>query len=249
MRLPSRARALAVSGVILVLSLSTGLASAAVYNPPHAEVFSWDYPSGSPGNSLGTRYSGTNAWNQLKATGYTAYDFTNTSASTSVSSSYGQSDAVWAHFGHARPGASLFYTSSGGYSELRADGGVSSYGWPQTSLVSTPGLNDIRLMVFAGCNTAQSAHPGDWAPYGNLMTAAQQIGVDSVLGFSGTIYWPNMNWWATMFFQKLREGNSLSASASSAAGYVLYATGIYAGTDTYSVHNGTVKITPAAYGS
>jgi hypothetical protein len=237
---------LALGGILL----SATVTAAATYSPPHADVFSFNYPNDSTGKSLPTRISGTNAYNKLKAMGYHAYDITEVSAATSINSSNAGSDAVWAHFGHGRPGAVLFHTSSG-YSELKASSQVPNLvqSWPIANINTMTGLNDIRLMVFAECNSADSAVQSVTYPYGNLLYGAQDAGVDSALGFSGTIYWPMMNGWSTIFFQTLGQGYNVKDSAVNAASYVLYANGTYAGTDTYSILSSTKKIMPPAYGT
>lgn len=250
MRIRWKTRAGPVAVALGAILISAQLTAAATYSPPHADVFSFNYPGDSTGKSLPTRISGTNAFNKLNGMGYHAYDITEISAATSISSTNGGSDAVWAHFGHGRPGAVPFHTSSG-YSELKASSQVPNLvqSWPIANINTMSGLNDIRLMVFAECNSANSAIPTVTYPYGNLLYGAQDAGVDAALGFSGTIYWPMMDGWSTIFFQTLGQGNDVKASAVNAASYVLYAYGVYAGTDTYSILNSTTKIVPPAYGT
>jgi len=47
-------------------------------------------------------------------------------------------------------------------------------------------LSRVRLMIFGGCETATNG--GRY--YGNLMKTAKRLGVHSVIGFSGLIYYP-----------------------------------------------------------
>ena len=236
--------------VVLVAALAgTPAASAAQYSPPWAHVFSFAYPGDSTGDSLNTRTSGQNAVSQLDGAGYDGRDSTTISAYSALVS-YGGNDAVWAHFGHSRAGAALFWNGSA-YSEVMADANVSKLNsnWAVEYIKGKTTLKDIRHMAFAACNTADSAAPSAPYPRGNLMIAAESAGVDSSIGFYDLVYWPPMNWWARMYFERLRKGDTVSAAAASARDYVLYATGAYFGTDLYSVRGGSTKLVPAAYGT
>lgn len=58
--------------------------------------------------------------------------------------------------------------------------------YPGLGLLSPSALSRTRLMIFAGCHTAQTAK----RYYGNLIRAAKKLGVRSVIGFRGLIYYP-----------------------------------------------------------
>ncbi len=163
-------------------------------------------------------------------------------------------DAVWAFFGHGREGAVLFYHSdTGEYSELVANTQIDALGGSVTRevLTYTPWqeLHDLRLMVFAGCYTANDAAPGTLDD-GNIgRVAVMRKYVDAIIAFQDLIYWPYMNTWADAFFTRLRFGDTVNQAADMAVDMVWYSTGWTAGTESWWTIGGANRIKPVGYGS
>jgi hypothetical protein len=224
-------------------------ALATQYNPPWADVFSFAYPNDATGKGLYTKVSGDNAVAQLSGAGYHTFDNNLVSAIGSMGGAYAQVDAVWAHLGHGRAGAALFWDGTQ-YSELMADSSMNplSSSWGKAYITAVTGLEDLRLMVFGECHTANNGTTTGLY-HGNLLDAATARGVDSVLGFADLVYWPAMDYWSNAFFLTLRNGHTVDESAVNAEGYVLYALGAYFGTDSWRTRHGTSKIMPVGYGS
>jgi hypothetical protein len=238
----------------LILAIGTSASSsvnAAQLNPPLADVFSFDYPDPWPGFFL-TYGAGDKARANLKDTGYTAFNNRNKSAGTAMT--WAKDDAVWAFFGHARPGGVLFYHGDGtSYSELLAnsDMTVIKSGVAKVSLSSYTwnDLHDLRLMVFAGCNTAKDGKPGSLDD-GNLSRVAFiRKGVDSTIAFQGLVHWPVINGWGDAFFARLRMGDTVNQAAQMAVSMMIYSYGWEGGFDSWWTIGGTLKIKPAGYGS
>jgi hypothetical protein len=239
---------------MLALLVAIGLsasspAQATQFNPPLADAFSFDYPDPWPGFFL-TYGAGNKARDNLKTTGYTAVNNRNSSAGFAMS--WAKDDAVWAFFGHARPGAVLFYNGIS-FSELLAnsDMTVIKAGVAKVSLSAYTwnDLHDIRLMVFAGCNTGQDGKPGSLDD-GNLSRVAFiRKGVDSTIAFNGLVHWPVVNGWGDAFFTRLRMGDTVNQAAQMAVSMVVYSYGWEGGFDSWTTIGGNLKIKPAGYGS
>lgn len=234
--------ALAAVGAVMIIA---GAPSGALAAGPRADVFSFLYPSSqSPTDS---RVAGDKAVAGLNAAGYGALDQNQKSAATALSSTYGGSDAIWVMAGHGRAGAVLFYNGSA-LSEVAAESGVPSIGYPMTYIRSTAGLSDVRLMVFLACDTAADVNT-TLPDHGNLMNNAYfNRGVDSTVGFTGSILWEGERYWSDMFFTNLSQGKSISTAASNAADYVMYTFMTYGGFDTGRVYNGSPTVLPAGFG-
>lgn len=237
-----------LAGLLLIVSVLP--VSATVYSPPWADVFSFAYPNDATGKNLFTKVSGDNAVAQLTSAGYHSFDNNLVSASNAMGGGYADSDAIWAHFGHGRAGAALFWDGAN-YSELLADSAMTvlNAAWGKQYLSGVNGITDLRLMVFGECHTANNGNTTG-IYHGNLLDSAVARGVDSAIGFADLIYWPPMDYWSQSFFLTLKNGHTVDESAVNAASYVLYALGAgYFGTDSWRSRHGTTVIMPAGYGS
>ena len=186
---------------------------------------------------------------ELGTGGYHSFDDVNRSASTSMGSAWAKSDAVWAAIGHgATSGGGMLFYDGTNTSWLFATNhwpGGGAYLSSQTHLE----FHDIRLMAFLGCDTAKEGDPGG-SYRGSLLRVANGLGVDSALGFMDTIYFPAFDWWPDAFFTRTRMGDTVSQAAAMAVDMVTYSVGWDAGSSSWYVYaGGTVKLSPAAYGS
>jgi hypothetical protein len=214
---------------------------AAIKNPPWADIF------GSKWNDLDTTTSANNFKNNLSAT-YTRFVTLNTTAAVSMGASYAQSDAIWVNFGHGGPGFITFCNPPEGAnctSVLRVNNTDGSCSAPDACL-STAGtsIHYIRLMIFAGCETAVSAGTRNLIQY-----AKNTNGVDSTVGWNPLVYWPHANTWATRMAVYLSAGNTVNSSLFSAGLDVKNTWGSAMGWDQWSSLNGGIKVIPAAYGT
>ncbi len=100
--------------------------------------------------------------------------------------------SVIAIFNHAAAGVML--TRGRGTNLCKTEGLVASgkftfactqNRYPGLGFLSPSALAQTRLMIFGGCHTAET-HP----KFGNLMRTAKKLGVRSVIGFRGLIYYP-----------------------------------------------------------
>jgi hypothetical protein len=232
------------TGILVALALAAGPALATQYSPPWADVFNFTY------DNLNTTRAGDWAVAELSTGGYHSFDDTNKSASVSMGSAYAKSDAVWAAIGHGNTagGGMLFWngTSSSWLWATTHWSGGEAYLTSQTYSE----FHDIRLMAFLGCDTAKEGDPG--GSYGGslLRVAYSKLGVDSVLGFKDTIWFPAFDWWPKAFFTRTRMGDTVSQAAAMAVDMTIYSVGWDAGSSSWYVYaGGSVKLSPAAYGS
>jgi hypothetical protein len=241
------ATVLAAIGVLMV----PGRTTAAIKSPPYADVF------GNNWNDLNTYEAATDAFNNLNSAGYHAWNDKDSTAVTSMGSAYAQSDAVWADFGHGGPGYITFCNPPRGSSctsVLRGDARVGRCsGGGDDCLSNYPTqIHYIRLMVFAGCHTAQNQTNTP-----NLVDYAVDTNhVDSAIGFRELIYFGGFTHpgetWSQSFFTYLRQGYTVSQAQSMAVNdvkNVFLALGNASGWDSAYIRNGSIKIVPAAYGS
>jgi hypothetical protein len=193
---------------------------------------------------------------QLNAAGYNAYANTGgPSASTVMGPGWAQSDAIWAIFGHANAGFITTYNSYTGRTDLAVAPGVSGncagYNACLSSYTSAQ-LHSIKLMIFAGCETAL---PGGGLGNNGILprVAVFSKGVDAAVGWSGVITWPLMNRWTQAFFQYTGQDGK-SATFFNAA--------VWAENQTYAMYNdyggsnnsvwygnANLSVRPAGYGS
>ncbi len=151
---------------LLAVALLIGSATpttATQYSPPYADIFGFAY-NPDP-NNLNTEESAQRFAVYMDSGGY--HDFTdlNVPARTAMGTYYAQSDAIWAFFGHGGPGQILLCDTNGrpcdvgAATHLYADATIGSCLAPNQCLSVVTGLGDIRLMLFAGCETADDGNP------------------------------------------------------------------------------------------
>ncbi len=245
--------ATAIAGlVVLSAGLSPSVAEATVvHSPPWADSFGakWDGTNG-----LDTRASALWMKTKLGAKGYTAYTAYGYAASTSMGSSYAQSDAVWAMFGHANRGFITQYAGSTS-TVLHAvpNGTLYSCSSPHACLSNYGGgkISKMKLMVFGGCYTALAGN--DSLPYSADLgiVATQADGVSTAVGFDSEIFWPPMDKWSEVFFGDLAAGHDVSHALILAADQAAISNGgNYGGTNYFDMFGSTTTtVVPAGYGS
>lgn len=235
-------------GVAIMLLISPLGTHGAVYSPPWADALSFAYGSGAPGAGFNTTNAGNFAFQNLRDTGYKAWDTRNVGAGTAMS--FAKSDAIWAFFGHGRAGAVMFYNGTS-YSELVANSEITT-GYTKVNLnsYSWTDLHDVRLMVFAACNTARDGKAGSLDD-GNISRVAYiRKGVDSTLAFLELIYWPHIDVWGDAFFNRLRRtDDTINQAAVWAADMVEFKYFSTGGFDSWWTIGGSKKIKPVGYGT
>jgi hypothetical protein len=162
---------------------------------------------------------------------------------------YAQSDAIWVDFGHGGGGFITFCSPPNGptcTSVLRVNSTQGSCSAPNDCLSEyTSSIHRIRLMVFAGCETAISAGGLNLPSY-----AYNTDGVDSTVGWNVLVYWPQGDYWATRASIYWGIGDTITQGLIAAGADVKNNFGGSAGGwDNFTVWNGGIKIVPAAYGS
>lgn len=241
---PALSKAAVIFGTVLVAGgLFPGPAVAVQYSPPWADVFSFTY------SDWNSSRAGDWAVTELAAGGYKAFDDVDRSAATSMGSGYAKSDAVWVTIGHGLVGGGgMLFDANGAQSWLYATTKWSGGGAYLSSQTMSE-FHDIRLMAFLGCETAKEGDRG--GSYGGslLRVAYSKLGVDSALGFKGTVYWPWFDYWPKAFFTRTRMGDTVSQAAALAVDMTLVSTGTDAGSSSWYAYGGSVKLKPAAYGS
>jgi len=153
-------------------------------------------------------------------------------------------DAIWTTSGHGRAGAALFEDTNNNQTELVANSdAIGQLNYARLDQVSD--LADLRLAVFIGCSTGVTQ-----GSTGNLLNVANSAGVDAALGFTTTIYHPQMDTWGDGFFYHLAiEEDTVTTAAWDAAAYTWTVHYSYGNTNYYSIAgNGSEKIVPDGYG-
>jgi hypothetical protein len=212
---------------------------------------------GSHWNDLNTYEAATDAFNNLSSAGYYTWNNENTDAVTAMGLLYAQSDAVWADFGHGGPGYITFCNlplGSNCTSVLRGDSRVGRCSGGGDTCLSNYGtrIHRIKLMVFAGCHTAQNqTNTPNLVDY-----SVDTNGVDSAIGFRDLVYFGGFTHpgetWSQSFFTYLRQGYTVSQAQSMAVNdvkNVFLAGGNASGWDSAYIRNSGIKIMPVAYGS
>lgn len=201
---------------MILLTATAPATSAAQYSPPYADIFGFAY-NPDP-NNLNTEESAQRFAVYMDSAGY--HDFTdlNKQAVTSMGTAYAQSDAIWAFFGHGGPGSVLFCDTNGrpcdvsATTHLYADSSLGSCASPNACLSTSTGLGDIRLMLFAGCETANDGNPNG-AYKGNLLDWAHSArGVDTVAGFYALVTWPMGHDYASFAGARLASGETIAVA-------------------------------------
>lgn len=175
-------------------------AGATTYTPPWADVMYSHWPD------LDTTNACTLAAANLSTYGgYHSFCTNPVDADVAMGSSYAQSDAIWFMAGHGNIGIITTYntTHSTTYVAISSSVPQASCSSPNTCLTNytLAEMHGIRLMVFEGCDTGATIANGDSLP----KRATSNLGVDSAVGFSGTIYFPQGERWANIFTSSLTE--------------------------------------------
>ena len=241
---------IAVAAVVLAAGwFRVPPAAATIYSPPYADIF------GSTGwGDLDTRTTANRFYTSLSGH-YTKFLTYNTTVWVAMGPEFAQSDAIWANFGHGGPGFISWCQPgrSGGCStHLRANSSVGSCTGDGACLDPnyTPNytsIKRIRLMVFAGCRTAQGVN----LPY----TAYSKSGVNSTVGFWDYIWFggllPGDLIWAQKFPVYLNQHYTVGQAASLAAQDVVNYRWPFGGDgwDSQRVYGSGIYTEPAAYGS
>lgn len=264
-KIRGRLSLLAAAAVIAGGLLQPATVAATIKSPPWADTFGNYWNDG-----LNTYEASTNAYNALKGIGYFTTNNKDTNAVTSMSAAWAQSDAVWVDFGHGGPGFISFCSPAQGSActtILRSDSSVGRCNSGDTCLANywtttcPPGvvgpchislIHNIKLMVFAGCHTGQTASSGS-----NLVSyAVNTMGVDASIGFTDYVYFGGFTHpgetWSNSFFQRLKAGDSVTQAQTIAQNDVKNVIGAFgggSGWDTAYIINGGIKITPRGYGN
>jgi hypothetical protein len=147
-------------------------------------------------DSLDTRYSAYTMANYTKAMGYAAYNY---QIGTTADNAWdeGKLTSVFGLYGHANAGVFLVddnrspnprhWFMAGNTSDLTHLYRQSDYYRQITEYLPVSDVDDMKLMILAGCYTANTS-PFGW---GNFNTAATARGVDSVVTFPGLVYSPS----------------------------------------------------------
>ena len=183
------------------------------------------------------------------ASGYHSFSTNPGSATAALGASYGASDAIWFLASHAAGGDMWMYNATNGPSDLYLNGSVGSCtaGLNDCLSAHTFGqLHDIRLIVFMGCDSADSAGGSRFQLY-----ATNTLGVDSAVGFTEHIDFSATasDKWAYYFPHYLITGSNVNNAAVAAEQAVLNVNGSYGGYNSYYVSGSTVYVEPAGYGS
>lgn len=217
-------------------------------------------------DGLDTRYSVTSFTSAAQSMGYTATGYTNGRQVDNVFND-GAASAVLGLFGHANAG--IFQTNEGAtdaQDQILAAGTTTDLVSPYanirflTEYVPFADVDDMRLLILAGCDTAQSG------PWGDFNKAAISRGVDSAISFSGLVYYPataagtaisttnySGNYYWSRFSYHVTTGVSVSTALARARTDLVAKEGNAGGWDKYVIRGavanpGGVTLKPAAAG-
>jgi peptidase YpeB-like protein len=217
-------------------------------------------------DGLDTRYSVTSFTGAAQSMGYSATGYTNGRNSDDVFSD-GADSSVLGLFGHANAG--IFQTDEGAtdsQDSILAAGTTTDVVSPYASLrflteyLPYADVDDMRLLVLAGCDTAQS---GSW---GDFNKAATSRGVDSVITFADLVMYPattagtaisttnySGNYFWSRFSYHVTTGASVSTALARARTDLVAKEGNAGGWDKYVIRGavanpGGVVLKPAATG-
>jgi hypothetical protein len=247
MRCNNRRRVALVAPALVISSVLFGWfqvpnAAANMYNPPYADIF------GSQWSDIDTRPAAHNFYTSLSSN-YNKFLTYNTDVWTAMGTYFAQSDAIWVNFGHGAPGFITWCKPgrTGGCSTVLRTNFDCSY-TDGTCLSNYPSsIHHIRLMIFAGCRTAQGTNMASYAYSFN--------GVDSSIAFwdylqvGGLL--PADRYWAQQFPLYINQHYTVGQAATLAAQDVVNYRWPFGGDgwDTQRVFGSGIYTEPAAYGS
>lgn len=215
---------------------------------------------------LDTRYSAISLTDAAQSMGYTATGDTNGRHVDDVFLD-GIGSAVLGLFGHSNAG--IFQTDEGATNaedSILAAGTTTDVVSPYvnvrflTEYLPYAEVDDMRLLVLAGCDTALA---GSW---GDFNKAAVSRGVDSVISFSDLVYYPattsgtpigstdySGNYFWGRFSYHARTGATISTALARARTDLVAKEGRAGGWDTYVIRGavsspGSVRLNPAGPG-
>lgn len=245
------AKLAATLSIVATIALSApALTRAATKTPPWADLNCSLFDGSAGLGAMDTTPACSYAQGQLTLAGYKAFaNNGGPSAATVMGPDYAQSDAIWAIFGHANPGFITTYNSATGRTDLAAAPGISGNCAGNSACLSSytsAQLHSIKLMIFAGCETAL---PGGGLGNNGILPRVAVFSklVDAAVGWSGDITWPHMNRWTWAFFQY--NGTFFnSATWAENQTYALY--NDYGGSNNSVWYgNWNLSVRPAGYGS
>ncbi|MBT2404929.1 hypothetical protein J7F00_15555 [Streptomyces sp. ISL-21] len=217
-------------------------------------------------DGLDTRYSATSFTGAAQSMGYTATGYTNGRQVDDVFND-GAGSAVLGLFGHANAG--IFQTDEGAtdsQDSILAAGTTTDVVSPYANLrflteyLPYADVDDMRLLILAGCDTAQS---GIW---GDFNKAAASRGIDSVITFADLVYYPGTaagtaisttnysgNYFWSRFSYHVTTGASVSTALARARTDLVVREGNAGGWDKYVIRGavanpGGVVLKPAGAG-
>jgi hypothetical protein len=217
-------------------------------------------------DGLDTRYSVTSFTSAAQAMGYSATGYTGGRNVDDVFND-GAGSAVLGLFGHANAG--IFQTNEGAtdaQDSILAAGTTTDLVSPYsnvrflTEYLPYAEIDDMRLLVLAGCDTALSS------AWGDFNKAAISRGVDSVISFSGLVYYPattsgtaisttnySGNYFWDRFSYHAKTGVSVSTALARARTDLVAKEGKAGGWDRYVIRGavsnpGGITLKPAAAG-
>ena len=214
-------------------------------------------------DGLDSRHSATSFINAAKSVGYTGSAWTaGRSAASAWTDTRGA--AVVGYFGHANAG--VFQVDEGATDSTDQFIGAgletdvastdSRFRWWGEYLPFTD-VDDVRLAVMAGCYTA-NADPG----FGQFAGIGPRKGIDSVVGFTGLVYFPaactsftySGNYFWERFALHAKAGNTVAIALSKARTDLVAKEGDAGGWGAYRVGGsvaspGSVRLTPAGAGT
>lgn len=130
-----------------------------------------------------------------------------TSGSASVAHQRIKGDKVFYYSGHGEPGKLVFKKPTANTDILYGNAG--STGYYAISSYSTSDLNDCALVVLNSCNSGMTDPQNS---ENNLLTKCTQRGVDTAVGFSGTLSTSLSKQWSDAFWNSLSLGDSVSTA-------------------------------------
>ncbi|WP_443321472.1 PepSY domain-containing protein [Streptomyces sp. 7N604] len=217
-------------------------------------------------DGLDTRYSVNSFTSAARSMGYSATGYTNGRHVDDVFND-GAGAAVLGLFGHANAG--IFQTNEGAtdaQDSILAAGTTTDVVSPyanvrfMTEYLPFVEVDDMRLLILAGCDTALSS------PWGDFNKAAVSRGVDSVISFSDLVYYPGTasgtavsttnysgNYFWDRFSYHAKTGVSVSTALARARTDLVAKEGTAGGWDKYVIRGavsnpGGVKLKPAGPG-
>lgn len=236
---------------LLLLTFSVVQPVPAGAEPPPAVALGKRYQDG-----LDSRYSAERLAQTTAALGYAATGYT-TGRSAGNSWNDGLRSAVFGFFGHANAGIAQV---NEGPDQILAAGTIADVDDSMFSYWSNylpfVDIDDMRLAILAGCYTG-NADPF----FGSFGDIGRERGVDSVIGFTGLVFFPadcaSCNYSGNYFWDRFsvyaQRGDTIGTALSKARADLVAKEGDAGGWNAWSVKGGVaspldVVITPAGQG-